>query len=224
VIPLKDDAPSRTKPVVTISLIIINTAVFFYELSLGRGMKGFIFKAGFIPYEIVHYGISEYLTVFTSMFVHGGWFHLIGNMLYLWIFADNVEDCLGHARFLLFYLICGLAGSGAHFITSLASKVPAVGASGAISGVLGGYLLLYPTATVLTLIPLGFFIRIIRLPALIVLGFWIVLQLLNGLFGLAARGGGGIAWFAHIGGFFAGLVLVKLFQKRPALKRHRHEI
>jgi len=150
------------------------------------------------------------------MFIHGGWEHIIGNMLYLYIFGDNVEDALGHFRYLLFYLLCGIAASWAHILFNPHSIIPTVGASGAVAGVLGAYLLLYPRAGVLTLIPLGFFIRIVRIPAVFVLGFWIILQLLFGVISppLPGEQSGGVAWFAHIGGFFAGMLLAKALARR----------
>jgi membrane associated rhomboid family serine protease len=152
------------------------------------------------------------LTLLTSMFLHGGFMHLIGNMLYLWIFGNNIEDAMGHARFILFYIVCGIAAALTHAWMDPGSAIPMIGASGAISGVLGAYLLLYPRAHVLVLIPLGFFTRMMYIPAGFVLGFWFLLQLLNS--GLAAGGGGGVAWFAHIGGFIAGMILIGFFKHR----------
>jgi membrane associated rhomboid family serine protease len=162
---------------------------------------------------------SPMLTMFTSMFLHGGLFHIGGNMLYLWIFGDNVEDTLGHGRFLIFYLLSGVAAALCQAMLNPGSRVPMVGASGAISGVLGAYLVLFPYATVLTLVTFGFFIRFLHVPALIVLGFWIVVQLLNGYFTFSAQAlgrgeSGGVAWFAHIGGFVGGMVLLFLFRPR----------
>jgi membrane associated rhomboid family serine protease len=162
---------------------------------------------------------SPLLTVFTSMFLHGGLFHVGGNMLYLWIFGDNVEDTLGHGRFLLLYVVAGTAAAFAQAYLNPASRVPMIGASGAVSGVLGAYLLLFPYATVLTLVTFGFFIRFVHIPAMIVLGFWVLLQLLNGYITFSApsfgRGeSGGVAWFAHIGGFLAGMLLLFLLRPR----------
>ena len=156
------------------------------------------------------------LTIFTSMFLHGGLLHIGGNMLYLWIFGDNIEDTLGHLRFLVFYLSAGVAAAAAQVLFNPASPVPMVGASGAVSGVLAGYLLLFPQASILTLITFGFFVRFVQVPAVIVLGFWIVVQFVNGFVTFGARGGegGGVAWFAHIGGFVAGLVLLFLLRRR----------
>lgn len=152
------------------------------------------------------------VTLFSSMFLHGGWMHLIGNMLYLWIFGNNVEDSMGHLRFVLFYLLCGIAAGLAQAIPNPESMVPMVGASGAISGVLGAYLLLYPHARVLVLLPLGIFSRVFHLPAVWVLGFWFVYQILSSA--LSSAQGGGVAWGAHIGGFIAGMLLIPLFKSK----------
>ena len=225
-IPFKDDNPTERYPMVTVFLIVINVLVFLYQLSLGRGVERFLFQMGAIPYEISHMVdlpplalIPIPLTLISAMFMHGGFMHLGGNMLYLWIFGDNVEDAMGRARFLLFYLICGVAASGLHIAMDPGSKIPMVGASGAIAGVLGAYLLLYPQARVYTLLFLFFFIQIIRLPALLVLGFWFFFQLLYGLPSLGGMSGGGVAWFAHIGGFLAGMILIKLFARPRPVKK-----
>ena len=174
-------------------------------------------KWGTIPFEITHgqeltpeLSFSIPLSLFSSMFLHGGFLHLAGNMLYLWIFGDNVEDQLGHVKFFIFYIMCGLAASLLHIFTSPNSQVPMVGASGAIAGVLGAYMIRFPKARILTLIFFGFFIRVIRVPALFVLGFWFILQLLYALPSIGSTSGG-VAWFAHVGGFLAGIVLFKLF-------------
>jgi len=221
-LPLKDDVPSRSFPWVTIFLILLNSSAFLWEVFLGSAAQGFIENYAVVPRSILSLGLPRFHTLLTSMFLHGGWGHIIGNMLYLWIFGDNVEDCLGRFRYLLFYLLCGIVASFAHIVTSAGSTVPTIGASGAISGVLGGYLLLYPRAGVWTFIFFGFFIRMIKVPAFLVLGFWILLQLLQGVASLPqADAGGGVAWFAHIGGFFAGLALVKVFQKRPPIRSYR---
>ena len=219
-IPIRDENPSSTIPLVTIGLIAINMAVFFYEVSLGSRVEHLISAMGVTPYNIVHVGLPAYPTLFTSMFLHGGWEHVLGNMLYLWIFGDNIEDFLGKIRFILFYLVCGLIASAAHILTQAGSQIPTIGASGAISGILGGYILLYPRARVLTVIPLGYFIRLVRLPAIGVLGFWIVIQLFSGFASLPGAGQrGGVAWFAHIGGFAAGLALVRVFGGRRKPRR-----
>jgi membrane associated rhomboid family serine protease len=224
VFPLKDDNPSRTTPIFTIALIIANVLVFIYQVSLeiggtegARAAESFIREFGLVPCRLTGSCPapadlpSPVLTIFTSMFMHGGWFHVGGNMLYLGIFGNNIEDTLGHVRYLLFYLASGVAAALAQVVVNPSSDVPMVGASGAVSGVLGAYLLLFPHAHVTTLIILGFFFRVVRVPALIVLGFWIVLQVLNGLGSFGARGG--VAFFAHIGGFLAGMAL--LFVLRP---------
>jgi len=218
VMPLRDINPSRTFPVVNITLIAINVLAFLYELSLGPGLERFILQAAFIPSEYFAPGntIADARSVLTSMFLHGGFMHLIGNMLYLWIFGDNLEDRFGHLRYLVFYLLSGWVATLAHAYLEPTSTMPAIGASGAISGVLGAYLVLFPRARVLTLIPLGFYTRLAEMPALLVLGFWFVLQLFSGMAALTARGAqaGGVAWWAHIGGFVAGMILAKIFAKR----------
>ena len=217
-LPLKDDNPTSTFPLVTVGLILANGLVFFHQMSLDVvESQRFIFKWGAIPYQIIHGevlhefpSIPLSLTIFSSMFLHGGFLHLFGNMLYLWIFGNNIEDTLGHFRFLFFYLICGLAAALAQVLSNPNSAVPMIGASGAVAGVLGGYLLLFPGARVLTLMFIFIFIKFIRLPALFVLGFWFLIQLL-GVWGGAISN---VAFFAHIGGFVVGLILVKVFQPR----------
>ena len=221
-IPLRDDIPSYRKPVVTIGLIVANVVVFFLELSSKGGFENSIFQYGAIPSEVTsgieltsRFSFPIPLTLFTSMFMHGGLFHLGGNMLYLWIFGDNMEDKLGHIRFFFFYIICGIVASLTHILTSPNSEVPMIGASGAIAGVLGAYFIRFPQAQIWTLVFFGFFIRVVRIPALLVLGFWFILQLLYGLPSLGSQVGGGTAWFAHIGGFLAGIVLFKIMRKYP---------
>ncbi len=214
-IPLKDENPTSRFPIITISLIIVNLILFFYEISLGKGLELFIQSHGVIPVRLMEGNPNAFPTLFTSMFLHGGWLHVLGNMLYLWIFGDNVEDSMGHLRFLIFYLFCGLIATFTHIFVSANSQIPTIGASGAIAGVLGGYLLLFPKARVLTLIPIFFFIRIVRLPAYFLLSFWLILQLFYGFVSLPGTEiSGGVAWFAHIGGFFGGLILIKFFQKK----------
>ena len=221
-IPLKDDNPTRRTPVLTYALIATCVLAHLWQLSLGQeGAKWAIYTLGTIPAALFETGSLEFqrgleqigalpppATIVTSMFMHGGLMHLVGNMLYLWIFADNIEDRLGRGRFILFYFICGIIAVFAHALPNMSSQVPMVGASGAISGVLGAYLLLYPKAHVLVLIPLGFFSQVVHLPAMLVLGFWFVLQLLQSM---AAGGGAGVAFGAHIGGFLAGMALLHLF-------------
>ena len=229
-IPLRDDVPSRSVPLVTIALIVLNVLVYLYEVSLGVGGDGaanaFIFEFGAMPCRLTGAcaGLDDFpsplVTVFTSMFMHSvNPMHVVGNMLYLWIFGDNVEDALGHGRFLVFYLVAGVAAAIAQTLTAPRSHVPMIGASGAVSGVLGAYLFLFPYARVHVLLIFGFFIRPVHVPAIIVLGFWIVVQFLNGLITVSASAhgrveAGGIAWFAHIGGFLAGIVLLFLMRSR----------
>lgn len=216
-IPLRDDNPTVLWPVVTLVLITANTAVFFYELSLEPGLlEAFIYQAGMVPASITQSyipGTGGYFSVVTSMFLHGGWMHVIGNMLYLWIFGNNIEDSMGHLRFTIFYLLAGLAAAATHLVFNPASMVPTIGASGAVSGVLGAYLVLFPHARVQTLVTLGFFIRIIYLPAWLLLIFWIGLQLLNQAVAPMDPEAGGVAYAAHIGGFVAGILLIPLFRK-----------
>jgi len=221
VIPLKDKNPTQRVPVVNIALIVANIAVFLYEVSLGPRIGQFFLTFGVVPSDIVEsftsgrFRIGAVSPFFTSMFLHGGWLHLAGNMLYLWVFGDNVEDKLGHGRYLVFYLVCGLAASLLHVFIAPSSSMPTVGASGAISGVLGAYLLMFPRARVLTVIPIFFFLQFAELPALVVLGFWFVMQFFNGLISLGYETGGmgGVAWWAHVGGFVAGLILILPFRK-----------
>ena len=215
VIPLRDINPRQSFPIITVGLIALNVVAFFYELSLGDQLSRFFLENAFIPVEYFEPGnwFSDARSMLVSMFLHGGWSHLLGNMLYLWIFGDNIEDNVGRGTYVAFYLFCGWFATMAHAYTNAGSPVPAIGASGAISGVLGAYLVMFPRTRVLTLIPLGYFIRIAELPALAVLGMWFVLQLFNGTLSLGAQGGG-VAWWAHIGGFVAGMVLGFLFKRR----------
>ena len=205
-IPLRDENPTRRFPVVTILLIAANAAIFLCQAFSPLGLAHYVQRMGLIPFEISHFQsaaegarLSPPLTLLSAMFLHGSLFHLAGNMLFLWIFGNNVEDFLGPLRFGLFYLISGLGASFFQVVLSPNSRVPMIGASGAIAGVLGAYFLLYPGARVLTLV----FLWIIPIPAAFVLGLWFVLQVLN------VGMGGGVAWFAHIGGFLVGLALVK---------------
>jgi membrane associated rhomboid family serine protease len=217
-IPLKDDNPTKIVPIVTLLLIAANVALFLWEILLPSGAREeMILRMAVIPSEITGLDPGEPgrvlhggITLFTAMFLHGGILHLAGNMIYLWIFGNNIEDSMGHARFLLFYVLCGLAASFVQIAATPDSSVPMIGASGAISGVLGGYLILFPAARVLTLVFVVFFVRIVPIPAVIVLGFWFLIQLVNA--GQIAPGG--VAWFAHIGGFIAGLALIAPFRRR----------
>jgi len=235
--PLKDDLPSRSAPVMTVSIITMNVLVFLYQMSLQLGIslevdnpphaletaQQFILEFGLVPCRLMDlctYPADQpapFFTIFSSMFLHGGIFHVAGNMLYLWIFGNNVEDTLGHVRFTLFYVLSGMAAAATQILVAPGSEVPMIGASGAISGVLGAYLLLFPQATVQTLVIFGFFWRLLRVPAVVVLGFWIVVQILNGLGSFGAAGG--VAWFAHIGGFFAGMLLLLVLRPRTLGRR-----
>jgi membrane associated rhomboid family serine protease len=218
--PLWDDLPTKKFPLITVAIIVLNTMVYLYEASLGEKFTQFIYAMGLIPFEITHHtdllptGPSIiYLTIFTSMFMHGSIIHLLGNMLFLWIFGNNVEEYLGRVNFIIFYLVCGLSAAFTQIFFNPNSTMPMVGASGAIAGVLGAYLLLYPRARVTTVIIFGFFIRLIKIPAVVVLSFWIIYQFLYGISSLAVKTGeGGVAWFAHIGGFIGGIILIKLFK------------
>lgn len=215
-IPIRDINPTPRFPVVTVVLIVLNVLVFAFELLLPSAsmLDSFAYTWGLVPNELTQLNPSALLTVFTSMFIHGGFTHLASNMLYLYIFGDNIEWALGSVRFLIFYVLCGLGAALGQVLVDPASGVPMIGASGAISGVLGAYLFLYPRAEVETLVFLGLFIRLIKLPALVVLGMWILLQLSSGFLSLGVDATGGVAFFAHIGGFFAGLVMVGLFKRR----------
>jgi membrane associated rhomboid family serine protease len=229
VIPLRDDVPSRTVPFVNYGLIAASAAFFLAELGMGADLGRFLSRAAVIPSlytgkdaalgagEILATSLNPALggRVLVAMFLHGGWAHFLGNMLYLWIFGDNVEDRLGHFRYLVFYLLCGFSASYAHIWSDPASRIPSIGASGAIAGVLGAYLTLYPRARVVTLLPLGLFTQLVQVPAVVFLGFWFLQQFLFGALALAgpAPATGGVAWWAHIGGFAAGLLLVWVFQR-----------
>lgn len=219
-IPLRDDNPSSIRPLVNFTLIGACATVFILQLMLGRGGQAAVYAFGLVPVELMtdaqpYPGIPAvpaWLTVFTSMFMHGGLLHFAGNMLYLWIFGDNVEDSMGHGRFVVFYLLCGVAAALAQAVPDPTSVIPMIGASGAISGVLGAYLLLYPRAHILVGIPIVFYLHIVRLPAGLVLGFYFVMQLFSEL--SAPPGSAGVAFRAHIGGFVAGALLILVFKKR----------
>ena len=221
-IPLHDDNPTRRLPVATLVLIAVNVAVFVFQLTLpryGLTVEGFFLRAGLVPYEVVNRVdippdglVPVWATVFTSMFIHGGWLHIIFNMLYLWIFGNNVEDRMGRARFVAFYLLCGVAAAAAQVVVRPDSLVPMIGASGAVSGVLGAYILLFPRAQVLTVITLVIFFPIVMVPAWVLLLAWFALNLLQAATTIGAETG--VAYFAHVGGFAAGLVLVWLFARR----------
>ena len=223
-LPLRDDNPTSSFPFVTIGMILANGLIFFHQITLDfAASQRFIYQWGAIPYQITHGEVLRVtpsiplpLTIFSSMFLHGGFLHIFGNMLYLWIFGNNIEDSLGHFRFFLFYLMCGLFAGVAQIVSGPDSTVPMIGASGAIAGVLGAYLILFPGARILTLVFIIIFVKVIRIPALIVLGFWFFIQLL----GVGGGADTNVAFLAHIGGFIAGLILVKIFQP-PASRRRR---
>jgi membrane associated rhomboid family serine protease len=215
-IPLRDVVPTRTTPYVTVSLIALNALVFLYELSLGDAVEEFSMYFGLVP------AAFSWTAVFTSMFVHGGILHVAGNMLYLWIFGDNVEDRVGHGRFVVFYLLCGVAAALTQAWMNPYSQVPMVGASGAIAGVMGAYFVLYPRSRIVTLVPIIFFFQIIEIPAIFFLGVWFLMQFVNGLGSVVAatagEPGGGIAFWAHVAGFVAGVTSIFAF-RRPERQR-----
>lgn len=225
-IPIADENRGHSFPVVNITIIVVNFLVFFVELMQGNQLETFLTSWAVIPAEITQ-GIDvgaptispHWLTIFSAMFMHGGWLHILGNMLYLWIFGDNVEDNMGHIKYLIFYLLCGIIASVAHILSDPASQLPSLGASGAIAGVLAGYLVLYPHVKVRTLVFLGYFVTITLLPAILIIGIWAVLQFLNGIAALADTAQtGGVAYWAHVGGFVAGLLLVFLFGNRSSAR------
>ncbi|NOX38475.1 MAG: rhomboid family intramembrane serine protease [Calditrichaeota bacterium] len=226
-IPLRDNIPSRTFPVVNYALIIINSAIFLYEVSLGPQLEAFLHTFGVIPAKYFWLAqhepwniVERFFPILTSMFLHGGWLHIIGNMWFLWIFGDNVEDRMGHGRYLAFYILSGIGASLFHIYLNPTSTVPTIGASGAIAGVMGAYFILYPFARVITLVPIFIFVDIIEIPAFFFLGFWVLLQFFQGTLSLAFSQSGGVAWWAHFGGFLVGAVLVFFF-KKPRKKMPR---
>lgn len=212
-IPIKDTIPSRTFPFVNYFLIVVNCAVFFYEVSLGpEALHRFVHTWGVVPSRLLSLEGNP-LTLITSMFLHGGWLHFLGNMLYLYIFGDNVEDRLGHFRYLFFYLCCGLLASMCQIFSEPASNIPMIGASGAIAGVMGAYFVLFPFSRIVTVIIIIFIIKIVEIPAFFFLAFWFMIQFLSGAVSVSAEGGG-VAWWAHIGGFAGGIVLLLFFSKK----------
>ena len=221
-LPLSDHIPRRTVPVITMLIIIVNVIVFLWELQLGPDLQQTIMRIAFIPgrFWMPVYLFANLETIVISMFLHGGFLHIGANMLYLWIFGDNIEDRLGHVRFTVFYFLCGFIAAATHAFANPTSTLPAIGASGAIAGVLGAYLILFPRARVTTLIPVFIFVFIRDLPAVLILGLWFVLQLFSGVGSLGLRDAqdmGGVAYFAHIGGFVAGMILIVLMggMRRP---------
>jgi membrane associated rhomboid family serine protease len=227
VLPIRDEVKSERKPVVTVLLIVVNVAMFFYELMLGERLEGFLMSAAFVPARVFVPGAVDVQidNALLSMFLHGGWAHIGGNLLFLWIFGDNVEDRLGHFRYLLFYLLCGYAATYAHAFVSPQSALPAIGASGAIAGVLGAYVFLHPRGRIVTLLILGFYVDWIRVPAIVYLPVWFLLQVVSGFASISntAEEAGGVAWFAHIGGFVAGPLLLLLLggRRRPQVRAQR---
>lgn len=220
-IPLHDDRPTSIFPFVTVGIIVLCSLVFLWQVSLPpESQRAAVYGLGMVPAVLLQgyqlppalHLVPAPLTVITSMFLHGGWLHLIGNMLYLWIFGNNVEDSMGHGRYVVFYLLCGTLAALTQAVLASASHLPMIGASGAISGILGAYLLLHPKARILVAIPLGIFFPTMRLPAVAVLGFWFILQLVSSM--VASSQAGGVAWGAHVGGFIAGLALIPLFKYR----------
>jgi rhomboid family protein len=216
--PLKDTLRSYSRPVVTISLIAINVLVFLYEVSLDPFSRNeMLFAHGLVP---DHFRV---ISIFTSMFLHGGWLHVLGNMWFLWIFGDNVEDVLGHGKFLMVYLLCGVAAAMAQVTLSPDSRLPMVGASGAIAGVMGAYLVKFPHARILTLVFIFFFVTTVDVPAVLMLVYWFLIQVFSGVgsIGAASTSEGGVAWFAHVGGFVAGALLMKVLGTREPYSRRR---
>lgn len=219
--PLKDENPAYSFPIVTIAIIIANIFLFYVELT-APNMEEFIIQHGLIPKNFIHDLLlfrpeNSIFDLFYSMFLHGGFFHIISNMWFFWIFGNNVEDAMGHFRFLVFYLLCGIGAGLSQILMNINSTVPMVGASGAISGVIGAYFLLYPGARILTLVLVFYFIRLVYIPAGIFILFWFIIQVISSL--TMSQEGGGIAWYAHIGGFITGVLLCGIFVKRKIRRR-----
>ncbi len=227
-IPLKDDNPTSGKPIVSYSIIFFCIIIFLAQLGLDEiEIRDFTYSYGLIPSVLMGIDqlpdnlnkISPIGTIFTSMFMHGGWMHLIGNMLYLWIFADNIEDDLGTLNFVIFYFVSGIGAAMSQVFMDINSQIPMIGASGAIGGVLGAYLINYPNARVLVLIPFGFFSQLLKIRALYVLGFWFILQFINSF--LSSSSGGGVAYAAHIGGFISGVILILFFNRNFSKRNYK---
>ena len=213
-IPLRDENPVHSVPIITYLLIAVNIAVFIFQSMLGSYQEQFVYQFALIPNEVASFtSLDSIFDIFTSMFMHAGLAHIGGNMLYLWIFGDNVEDRLGSGKYLFFYILGGVIASAAHILTNPTSRIPTVGASGAIAAVLGAYLVLFPSQKVLTLIPLGFWLRMTMVPAFVVLGLWFVLQFFSGVLALGGPDVGGVAFWAHIGGFISGVLFGLMFKK-----------
>jgi hypothetical protein len=221
-IPIRDAIRSKTFPVVNLSIIVVNGIAFFWQLLQGPRLKEAFFLYGIVPLRYSNPELSAQFTFLeqafpfiSSVFLHGGLFHILGNMWFLYIFGDNIEDRLGHIRYLIFYFLCGIAAGLIHLYTNWGSELPTIGASGAISGIMGAYLLLYPRSRIYTLIPIFFFFQFVEIPAFIFLGYWLLIQVLSA--GLTPKGVGGVAWWAHIGGFVVGLVFIKIFDLIPRM-------
>lgn len=213
-IPLRDDIPSQRKPVISYLILLLNVIIFSVQMSFADGGQGIILLFGAVPGHITGFVGNEQISFFDAyfpaisyMFVHGGFLHIAGNLLFLWVFADNVEDYFGHVQFLVFYLLCGIGALLIQVLFSWSSPVPIVGASGALAGVMGAYFVLYPKAKIVTLVPIVIFIRIIKVPAVVFLGLWILLQFVS-----ASASEEGVAWWAHIGGFFVGIILLYIYR------------
>ncbi|OAN40524.1 rhomboid family intramembrane serine protease [Chloroflexus islandicus] len=222
--PLKDTIPSRSFPAVNWALLAANVVVFLFMVRDTRLAAAWINELALVPARFLANPLdpAELLTIFTSMFIHGGWFHLFSNMLALYIFGDNVEDSMGSQRYLIFYLLCGVAAALTHVLFNPSSMLPTVGASGALSGVLAAYLIFFPSSRVITLVPVFFLPLLFEIPAVVYLGLWFISQLANGVFSIFidVQAMGGVAWWAHIGGFVAGLVLAPLFRQRRYERRY----
>jgi membrane associated rhomboid family serine protease len=221
-IPIKDENPKKNLPIFNFVFIIVNIVVFIYHPSSEQLLRDFFNTYGLIPKNFVqgwsnnfHQFLMNLPPLFTSIFVHGGFMHLAGNMLFLWVFGDNIEYAVGHINYFIFYLLCGIAATLTQVFIEPNSTIPIVGASGAISGVMGAYVLKYPKNKVTTVFIIFIFIKIIKMPAIYMLGFWFLFQLIQGYFSLGQGAMGGVAWFAHIGGFISGLIFVNIFKKRP---------
>ena len=225
-LPLRVEPPAKTRPVVNYALIAANAAVFAHELALGRGLQAFVARYGLVPLRYASPGLLHKIgpwaaiPFFSSMFLHGGWLHILANMWCLWLFGRHVESALGHLRYLAFYLLVGLAAGGVQVWASWGSPLPTVGASGAIAGVMGAFIVLHPSARVLTLVPIIVFLKTVEIPASIFLALWFWSQLYSGTLALSQAGRlGGVAWWAHIGGFLSGIVLLGPFLQQPAGRR-----
>ena len=219
--PLYDTVRSRRFPLINLMLILVNVSAFLYEMQMDpSALKEFIFEWGLIPARLLSNPSAAWSTIFTSMFLHGGWFHIINNMWVLFIFGDNVEARMGGIRYLIFYLLCGVAAVLLQTYVLPSSDVPMIGASGAVAGVLGAYLILFPRSRIASLVPILFIFTIIEIPAVIFLLFWFVSQLYSGLFAIQGGGGSGIAWWAHIGGFIFGIIMVFFFGRRTTYRSY----